>query len=312
MNDEPRFRTTPTGRRGRPPRTRKLRRVMIGKREVLTSGLAPSFWNDVYHVAMTARLPAFVGGIAAAFLVINAVFATLYRISPGCIANSADDLENLFYFSIETITTVGYGELFPQTRYAHLVVSAEVFTGLFFTATMLGLIFARMSRPRARLLFARNLAVGLHEGRRTLSARIANARLNIMSSASARLWILITETTAEGARFRRFEELKLLRSENPTFALSWTILHVIDETKVELAASDALFVVTITGHDEASAQTVQARETYLAGDVRWDHRYVDVLSTSADGITILDYSRFHDVEPIAVATGPAPPGLDGG
>ncbi|MGI3903870.1 MAG: ion channel [Janthinobacterium lividum] len=295
-------------------RPRKLRKVMIGKRAVLTAGLKPSLWNDVYHVAMTARLPVFTAGLAAAFLVTNAVFALLYWLVPGCIANSGDNLENLFYFSVETITTVGYGELFPQTRFAHMIVGIEVFTGLFFTATMLGLIFARMSRPRARLLFARCLTVGPHEGEPTLSVRVANARLNIMSSANARLWVLLSETTTEGTRFRRFVELPLLRAENPTFALSWTMLHRIDEssplfgrTADALIQDDALIVVNITGHDESSGQAVQARETYLASDVRFGHRYMDILSASEDGQTLLDYSRFHDIEPVpAAVNGSAP------
>lgn len=286
-------------------RPRKLRKVMIGKRAVFTAGLRPSVWNDVYHVAMTARLPVFTAGLAAAFLLTNAVFAALYWMVPGCVANSGDGFENLFYFSMETITTVGFGELFPQTRYAHVVVGTEVFTGLFFTATMLGLIFARMSRPRARLLFARVLAIGPYEGAPTLWVRVANARLNILSSANARLWVLLSEKTAEGTRFRRFVELPLLRSENPTFALSWTILHTIDENSplfgrngAELIQDDALIVVNITGHDEASGQAVQARETYLASDIRFDHRYIDILSTSDDGLTLLDYARFHDTEPV--------------
>ena len=165
-----------------------------------------------------------------------------------------------------------------------------------------------MSRPRARLLFARWLAVGVHDGQPTLFARIANARLNILSSATARMWILMSATTAEGTRFRRFEELKLVRSENPTFALSWTLLHHIDAASpihardpAELADMDAQILIVITGHDEASGQTVQARDTYLMTEVHWGHRYVDVLSTAADGVTVLDYAKFHDVEPIRAA-----------
>ncbi len=296
-----------------PGRSRKLRKVMIGKREVFTAGLAPSFWSDAYHVAMTARLPAFVGGLAAIFLVVNAAFALLYSLDPDGVANAHGDLENLFYFSMETITTVGYGEFAPQSRFAHIVVGTEVFAGLFFTATMLGIIFARMSRPRARLVFARALVVGPYEGRSTLFARVANARLNILSSATARLWVLLSETTAEGARFRRYAELALIRSENPTFALSWTILHPIDEASPlfgrsleDLGAEDALFLLIISGHDEASGQTVQARESYVAVDVHWDHRYVDILSVAPDGASLLDYARFHHIEPIppAAETGP--------
>ena len=292
---------------------RRLRRVMIGKRSVFTAGLQPSLWNDAYHSAMTARLPAFVAGLAAVFLLVNLVFALLYGLDPQGIANSRGAFENLFYFSIETITTVGYGEFYPQTHYAHAVVAIEVFAGLFFTATMLGLIFARMSRPRARLVFARRLVVGPYEGVPTLFARVANARLNILSSATARLWVLLTETTAEGARFRRYVELKLVRSENPAFALSWTILHPIDAASPlfgrrpeDLAREDALLLLTITGHDETSAQTVQGRESFLPEDILWHHRFVDILSTAADGQTLLDYARFHDVEPLP--PGPEAPG----
>ena len=280
---------------------------MIGKRAVYVAGLKPSFWNDAYHIAMTARLPAFVAGLASVFLAVNAAFALLYAIEPDGIANSHGALENLFYFSMETITTVGYGEFYPQTRFAHAVVGIEVFTGLFFTATMLGLIFARMSRPRARLVFARELAVSPYEGCRTLATRAANARLNILSSATARLWVLLSETTLEETKFRRYAELKLVRAENPTFALSWTILHAIDETSPlygrsarDLEADDALFVLNITGHDEASGQTVQARASYLASDIRWNHRFADVLTTDATGETVLDHARFDDLVPLDV------------
>ena len=291
-------------------RPRRLRRVTVGRRQVLTTGLAPSFWNDVYHVAMTVRLPAFVAGLLAAYLAINVVFAALYWLSPNAIANSAGDFENLFYFSAETLTTVGYGELFPQTRYGHILVSAEVFTGLFFTATMLGLIFARMSRPRARLLFATSIVVGPHDAVRTLGVRVANARLNVLASATARLWILMRQTTREGTQFRRYVELRVLRSENPNFTLSWTILHPLDASSPlhgcsteDLLREDIMFMLVITGHDEASGQTVQASEYYTADDLRWDHRYADILSTSGDGLTVLDYARFHEVEPVAVAAG---------
>lgn len=278
---------------------------MIGRREVFTSGIAPGFWTDLYHATLTAGWPTFLGAIAGVFVLTNAVFALLYRMSPDSIANSRGDIENLFYFSAETLTTVGYGEFFPQSRYGHILVSVETFTGLFFTASMLGLIFARLSRPRARLLFARQLAVGPHEGRLTLHARVANARLNVIGSARARLWMLAKVSTAEKVGFRRFIELPLLRSENPTFVLSWTILHVIDEasplhgrTAEDLAADDIFFVLTITGEDETFAQSVQARETYGATDLLWGHRYVDVLSVLEDGTTFLDYDRFHAVEPI--------------
>ena len=105
--------------------------------------------------------------------------------------------------------------------------------------------------------------------------------------------------------------MKLVRSENPTFVLSWTILHSIDEsspifgrTPEDLTASDAFFILSISGHDETSAQTVQSRETYSMSDILWDHKFADVLTIREDGSSVLNYERFHDVEPLAGAREP--------
>ncbi len=279
---------------------------MIGRREVFTTGLAPSFWNDVYHAAMMAGWPAFLGGLAATFVLINAGFALLYAASPGCIANAQGRLLEMFFFSVETLTTVGYGELYPQTDYAHVVVSVETFTGLFFSASMLGLIFARLSRPSARLLFANVLVVGPDDGELTLVMRVANARLNMISSATARVWLAIQRQTKENVPFRRFLDVKLVRSENPIFSLSWTLMHRIDEdspfhrfSEAELTQADAFLIVAISGHDETAGQQVHARETYAMNAILWNHRYVDILEHTEEGMTLLNYDRFHSVEPIA-------------
>ena len=286
-------------------RTERIRTVNIGRRDVLIQGIAPSLWTDVYYGAMMASWPGFLAGLAGTFVLVNALFAFLYWLVPGCIANARGEWLELFFFSVETLTTVGYGEYYPQTDYAHVIVSIETFAGLFFTASMLGLIFARVSRPRARLIFARSPTVAPHEGAPTLVIRVANERLNMISSATARLWLSIQQATKENVQFRRFLELKLVRSENPIFALSWTLLHVIDEAsplfglgEAELAASDAFMIVSVIGYDETAAQEVQSRHTYKVSDIRWNHRYVDILETTESGNPLLNYARLHDVEPV--------------
>ena len=146
---------------------------------------------------------------------------------------SAADLPlplSLFYFSIETLATVGYGDMHPQTNYGHLVATIEIFTGMSFLAVMTGLIFARFSRPRARFVFAEHPVVGLHQGRPTLMIRVANARNNTISQATARLWLFLVENTSEGTQLRRYYELELERQEHPMFTLSWTLFHVIDDS----------------------------------------------------------------------------------
>ena len=279
--------------------------VKVGPREVETRGLEQGFWTDLYHRSMTVQWPIFFGSAALIFVLLNAVFAFFYFLGDAPIANvTGDSPLDLFYFSIETLATVGYGDMHPQTSYGHAVATAEIFTGMCFLAVMTGLIFARFSRPRARFIFADHPVVTLRDGRQTLMIRMANARHNTISRATARLWLIRVERTQEGDQLRRFYELALDRQEHPMFMLSWTLLHAIDKTSplhgataADLAQVDAALVLTVSGVDDSSAQQLHARQIYAADDIRWHHRYRDISSTSADGRLMLDYSKFHEVLP---------------
>ena len=293
----------------KPPKERhRSHRVTIGNFEVETRGLYAGFWTDLYHRAMTVYWPAFFGSAAAIFLVLNAAFAFLFWLGDKPIANVPDNLPaplSMFYFSVETLATVGYGDMHPQTNYGHLVATVEIFTGMSFLAVMTGLIFARFSRPRARFVFANHPVVGVRQGQRTLMIRVANARHNTISQATARLWLIREEITKEGDTIRRFHELILDRNEHPMFSLSWTIFHVIDETsplyrlsRSELAAAEAALILNVSGVDDNSAQRLYARKLYAEEDIRWQHRYVDITSDSPEGGLILDYAKFHDVTPL--------------
>jgi inward rectifier potassium channel len=150
------------------------------------------------------------------------------------------------------------------------------------------------------VIFANAPVVGIHDGKQTLMLRMANHRYNMIAGATAKLWLARMEKTQEGASLRRVRELKLERSENPMFAMSWTIFHVIDESSAlfgvdaeMLEASDAGFVVTFDGLDESSGQSLHARRLYRFSDLRWGHQYVDILSSDGDRSHI-DYTRFHD------------------
>jgi inward rectifier potassium channel len=215
--------------RGKRPE-RKPQLVRLGHREIETLGLSQGFWSDLYHRSMTVYWPVFFGSAAAVFVVLNAVFGFLYSLGHEPIANAAGNGPlAYFYFSIETLATVGYGDMHPQSNYGHLIATIEIFTGMCFLAVMTGLIFARFSRPRARFVFANNPVITRHEERQTLMIRMANARHNTISRATARLWIMRAERTKEGDQLRRFYELRLDRSEHPVFVLSWMLFHVIDK-----------------------------------------------------------------------------------
>jgi inward rectifier potassium channel len=254
---------------------------------------------------MTIYWPVFFGTAAAIFIILNTLFAFLYWLGNEPIANVAgNEPLGFFYFSVETLATVGYGDMHPQTHYGHFIATVEIFTGMSFLAVMTGLIFARFSRPRARFIFAQYAVVTVQQGQPTLMIRVANARNNTISQATARLWLIRMETTVEGYELRRYHELLLERREHPMFMLSWSIFHTIDETSplyrmttADLAAVDANLTLNVSGVDDSSAQHLYARRIYSYEDIRWNHRYRDITGTSNEGKLVIDYSVFHEVEP---------------
>ena len=284
---------------------KKVQLVRLGQREIETLGFSQGFWNDLYHRSMDVSWPVFFGSAAALFVVLNAVFGFLYSLGHDPIANAAQNGPlAYFYFSIETLATVGYGDMHPQTNYGHLIATVEIFTGMSFLAVMTGLIFARFSRPRPRFEFANNPVITRYEGQQTLIIRMANARHNMIARANARLWIIRAERTKEGDQLRRFYELKLDRTDHPIFVLSWMLFHVIDKdsplyrlTASDLTESDALLVLNVGGVDESSAQQLYARHVYSWRDIRWQHRYKDITSVSPQGRFLVDYTKFHQTVP---------------
>ena len=287
-------------------RTSKPRIVRLGGREIIIAeGLNLSFWADMSHRCMTASWPAFIGGAVLVFVAFNAVFASLYWIGDQPISNvPGGDYVDYLYFSIETLSTAGYGDMHPQTHYAHFISAVELFTGIFSMSLMTGLIFARFSRPNARLLFADNPVISSHEGKPTLMVRFANERHNIIGNATARLWLLRNEVSQEVRSYRRFYELPLVRNEHPALALSWTLYHVLDAKSPlhglgpdDLEASKVSLVVVVSGYDVVAAQTVHARKSYDHPDIRFGHHYADIIDTTEDGRLRIDYSRFHETLP---------------
>ena len=290
-------------RRARHPRARV--RDLAGRR-IIAEGLERNIWTDLYFNAMTMSWPAFVATLAAAFLALNFVFAFIYALGEAPIANAREgSLADLFFFSVETTSTVGYGDMHPQTIYGHVVATAENFTGLLLLAVMTGLVFARFARPRARIIFAKYPVLTQHNGVATLIFRMANARSNFITEATAKLWMLRPTVSKEGKQLVGFERLRLIKSENPTFALSWTLFHPIDEQSAlfgqdedTLAASESNFVVSIVGFDEASGQMVRARDVFAPQDVRFGHEYVDFVWVDEQGLRHIDYAKIDETRPV--------------
>ncbi|MGA2045376.1 MAG: ion channel [Roseiarcus sp.] len=295
-------------------KVKRSRVLNLGTGAMITEGLENNLWTDFYHNAMTISWPTFFGSLAAIFVVFNLLFAEIYNLGTGPVANARPgSFSDLFFFSVETASTVGYGDMYPATTYGHVVAVVEDFVGLVSLAVMTGLVFARFSRPRARLIFASNPVIAMHNGAPNLMLRVANARNNFISDASAKLWVVRSRVSPEGRRMTGFQPMKLERSENPVFALSWVLFHPIDESSPlhgmsaqEIAASEMNFGVTISGLDETSAQIVHSRKMYSVRDLRHGHEFVDIIRIDEDGLRHVDYAKIHDTRPAAVEIAPQP------
>jgi len=282
------------------------RNIKVGVSDVVTVGIANPIFHDLFHHFMTVSWPRLFATLATFFLVFDLFFGFLYYLVPGCVANlNPPGFAGDFFFSVETLATVGYGEMHPATFYGHSVAMIEIFVGLMSLALITGLMFARFSRPRALFLFTRNGVVRPIAGKPTLIFRAANERQNVVQDAFARLAMLRDEVTEEGYRIRRIVDLPLLRSRHPMFALGWTIMHAIDdasplnsETAESLSNSRAMFVLSLSGTDENTGQTLMARSEYSSADIRWNSTFSDILEEAPDGTIHVDYGKFHDIEPL--------------
>jgi inward rectifier potassium channel len=264
---------------------------------------APSGWSDVYHSLLTISWLQFLGLSTAVYLVINSVFALLYLLRPGAIAEAKPgSFADAFFFSVQTFGSIGYGVMHPQGFYANLIVTLESLTALLVIAISTGLMFARFARPTARVLFSDVIVVKPYNGETTLMFRMANQRRNQIIEAQVRASLLLDEISAEGQFMRRFYDLHLIRSSSQFFTLSWTAMHAITEasplyglTPEALEQANAVLLISLVGIDETFGQPVHARHAYTPDDIRLNMQFVDVFITAPDGQRYLDYTRFNQV-----------------
>ena len=271
-------------------------------------------WRDLYHWLLTLNWPRFAAFLFGAYVVLNTVFAALYCLGGACVEGMpAGSFPNAFFFSVETLATVGYGHMYPATVYAHLVATVEIMVGMFGTAVMTGLIFVRFSRPAARLLFSRVLVLSNFDGQPTLMLRVANERRQAMVRAEFRLMMARHEPTLEDPTMYRFHLLPLQVNHMVIFPAAITIRHVIDErsplhgvTREALARSGARFMASVECIDKVIQSPVQSECVYSAKDVRFSERFVEIYGDEKEGPRQVDYGRLHDTEP-AVETSPMTP-----
>jgi len=294
----------------------RLRRSRPQQQRVIRVGHRLGVHRDLYHWFLTLPLPAVAAICVGVYIALNMLFAVLYLADPGAIANARPgSLSDAFFFSVQTIATIGYGNMYPETEYVNVLVTIETVTGLLYFALITGLLFTRFSRPSARVLFSSIAVVGPYDGVPTLMFRMGNERRNQILQAEVQVTLLRAERSPEGVPMWRQRDLKLVRGQSSFFSLSWTIFHPIDkesplwgETEESLIAGDSEIVVLLAGVDEVLSQTVYARHAYEAADIKWGYRFADVLvadGTGGDERVIIDYTRFDDIEPAPLTEVPA-------
>jgi inward rectifier potassium channel len=275
----------------------------VQRRNIRSAPLA-----DLYHNLIARSWARLLGLVASVYLATNLIFATLYRLGGDCVTG-VTGFRDLFFFSVQTLSTIGYGTMAPKTTYAHVLVTFQAFGGTLFVALVTGLVFAKFSRPTARVMWSKNVVVFERHGKRQLQFRMANARANQIVEAQLRVAVARNEVTADGERMRRFHDLVLQRDRNVIFVLTWTAVHEINEksplyglTLDEMKAQGVQLVASIIGLDETFSQQVHARNAYVPEDFVYDMRFADIIGTEPDGSRYIEYAHFDKLVPIGTKT----------
>jgi inward rectifier potassium channel len=291
-----------------PDRTRRrwARRPTVTEDEVRVIGAPWVPLRDVYHTFLRSSWPVALAVIIAVYLALNAVFAILYLRLGGVAHARAGSLADAFYFSVQTMGTIGYGVMYPESRAANVLVVIESVTGLLVTALATGLVFSKFSLSTSRIVFARHAVIGPMDGVPTLMLRLGNERSNRIIEATVRVSIVRTERTLEGMLFYRTYDLALSRERTPALSRSWTAMHPITpasllfgQTPASLKAGEVEIFVTVSGVDDTSLQPVHARHKYTDEAIVWGARHADVLSEAEGGVLVLDLGKFHEITPTA-------------
>jgi inward rectifier potassium channel len=280
--------------------------IRAGEVEFLKLNAESWEWRDAYQWLLALNWSRFVLFIAGIYVLINLVYAALYTAGGNCIAGmTPGSFLEAFFFSVQTLATVGYGHMYPQTLYGHIVTTIEIVHGMFWLAVMTGLIFVRFSRPTARILFSRSIVIGPFNGRPALMLRVANLRERSLAEVEFHIMLTRNEPIVEDDSYRHFYALKLDFDRLIVFPAALTLRHVIDEksplyrdTPESLEASRATFVASVVGVETVIPSAVQTQQEYTWRDVRFGERFVEIYTELDEGRLTVDYGRIHDTEPV--------------
>jgi inward rectifier potassium channel len=286
-------------------------RVRSGQVELVKLNAKKFDWRDTYHLILNLSWPGFAAFVFSIYLLINLGFAGLYILDPHSVAEMASFFD-AFFFSVETLATVGYGHMYPESLYGHLITMLEIMVGLFGLAVITGLIFVRFSRPTARIHFSKVAVIAPFDGMPTLMIRVANLRHQAMVEPEFRMILMRDSITAEGEEVRRFRSLKLEFDHLIAFPAVLTVRHRIDEesplfgmTPEDFQQQDVRILASIVGVDTVIVAPVQSLKDYNYDQFEWNRRFVEIYSENQEGDWTVDYGRIDETEDCAPIRSPA-------
>jgi inward rectifier potassium channel len=287
-------------------RPRRIR-VRSGQFEFVKLNVKKFDWRDTYHFILTLSWPGFAGLVFGVYLLINLLFAALYLLNPHAVAEMRPgSFFDAFFFSVETLATVGYGHMYPESFYGHLIAMLEIIAGMFGLAVITGLIFVRFSRPTARIHFSKVAVIAPFDGVPNLMIRVANLRHQAMVEPEFRMILLRSFITAEGEEIRRFRSLKLEFDHLIAFPTVLTVRHRIDEqsplvgmTPEDFQQQDIRIVASVVGVDTVIVAPVQSFADYNYDQIEWHRRFVEIYDQDEEGQWTVDYARIDETEVIA-------------
>ena len=262
-------------------------------------------WRDFHpylHLINTGW-PRFLAVVLLGYMAANTAFALVYYcLGPGQLAGADASTEsgrflNDFFFSAHTLSTVGYGSIYPKGTEANIVAALESLVGVLGFALATGLLFGRVSRPSAKIGFSDNMLITAYQDITSLQFRVVNRRANDLMELQARL-LLMTVETQDGQPLRQYKQLKLEREQVLFLPLTWTVVHPIDnesplweKTAEDLERLQAEVLILIKAYDDTFSQTVLARHSYRHDEVVWGKRFAPAFMVDAEGDMVLELKK---------------------